>query len=144
MVQMLVLLLRQIYGEEKQENHGFVFESRSKGYVVKRIIAYMNENYASHISLDQIAANMYLSPVYISKIFKEETGESPIRYLIKIRLEKAKEILEKENCGSVRNVSLAVGYEDVYYFSKLFKKYYGIAPVYYKRQAQKESGKEIK
>ena len=85
---------------------------------------------------------MYLSPVYISKIFKEETGESPIRYLIKIRLEKA--ILEKENCGSVRNVSLAVGYEDVYYFSKLFKKYYGIAPVYYKRQAQKESGKEIK
>ena len=56
----------------------------------------------------------------------------------------AKEILEKENCGSVRNVSLAVGYEDVYYFSKLFKKYYGIAPVYYKRQAQKKSGKEIK
>ena len=90
MVQMLVLILRQIYGEEKQENHGFVFESRSKGYVVKRIIAYMNENYASHISLDQIAANMYLSPVYISKIFKEETGESPIRYLIKIRLENAK------------------------------------------------------
>jgi len=83
MVQMLVLILRQIHGEEKQENHGFVFESRSKGYVVKRIIAYMNENYASHISLDQIAANMYLSPVYISKIFKEETGESPIRYLIK-------------------------------------------------------------
>ena len=124
--------------------NGFVFESRSKGYVVKRIIAYMNENYASHISLDQIAANMYLSPVYISKIFKEETGESPIRYLIKIRLEKAKEILEKENCGSVRNVSLAVGYEDVYYFSKLFKKYYGIAPVYYKRQAQKENGKELK
>ena len=37
----------------------------------------------------------------------------------------AKEILEKENCGSERNVSLAVGYEDVYYFSKLFKKYYG-------------------
>ena len=60
MVQMLVLILRQIHGEEKQENHGFVFESRSKGYVVKRIIAYMNENYASHISLDQIAANMYL------------------------------------------------------------------------------------
>uniref|UniRef100_UPI003FF055FD AraC family transcriptional regulator n=1 Tax=Eubacterium sp. TaxID=142586 RepID=UPI003FF055FD len=94
---MLVLILRQIHGEEKQENHGFVFESRSKGYVVKRIIAYMNENYSSHISLDQIAANMYLSPVYISKIFKEETGESPIRYLIKIRLEKAKEILENEN-----------------------------------------------
>lgn len=135
LVQLLLLVIRQIRGEEKQEKKGYVFESSSKGYVVKRIIAYMNENYATRISLDQIAQNMYLSPVYISKIFKEETGESPIRYLIQIRLEKAKEILENENCGNIRDVALAVGYEDVYYFSKLFKKYYGIAPAYYKKGA---------
>lgn len=134
LVQMLLLVIRQIRGEKKREKQGYVFESRSKGYMVKRIIAYMNEHYATHISLDQIAQNMYLSPVYISKIFKEETGESPIRYLIQIRLEKAKEILEDEDCGSIKDVALAVGYEDVYYFSKLFKKYYGIAPAYYKRQ----------
>lgn len=133
LVQLLLLVVRQIRGEEKREKKGYIFESRSKGYVVKRIIAYMNENYATRISLDQIAQNMYLSPVYISKIFKEETGESPIRYLIQIRLEKAKEILEDENCGSIRDVALAVGYDDVYYFSKLFKKYYGIAPAYYKK-----------
>lgn len=138
LVQMLLLIIRQIRGEKKHENRGYVFESRSRGYVVKRIIAYMNENYATHISLDQIAKNMYLSPVYISKIFKEETGESPIRYLIQIRLEKAKEILEDEACGSIRDVAAEVGYEDVYYFSKLFKKYYGIAPAYYKKQVRKQ------
>ena len=138
LVQMLLLIIRQIRGEKKHENRGYVFESRSKGYVVKRIIAYMNENYATHISLDQIAKNMYLSPVYISKIFKEETGESPIRYLIQIRLEKAKEILEDEACGSIRDVATEGGYEDVYYFSKLFKKYYGIAPAYYKKQVRKQ------
>lgn len=137
LVQMLLLIVRQISGEKKQEKSGYVFESRSKAYVVKRIIAYMNENYASHISLDQIAKNMYLSSVYISKIFKEETGESPIKYLIQIRMEKAREILEDEDCGSIRDVSMAVGYEDVYYFSKLFKKYYGMAPAYYKRQLHK-------
>lgn len=137
LVQMLLLIFRQICGEKKKENKGCVFESRSKAYVVKRIITYMNENYASHISLDQIAKNMYLSSVYISKIFKEEIGESPIKYLIQIRMEKAKELLEDEDCGSIKDVSLAIGYEDVYYFSKLFKKYYGIAPAYYKRQIHK-------
>ena len=51
--------------------------------------------------------------------------------------QKAREILEDEDCGSIRDVSMAVGYEDVYYFSKLFKKYYGMAPAYYKRQLHK-------
>lgn len=143
LVQLLLLIVRQIRGEKKQKKEGYVFESRSKGYVVKRIITYMNENYNSRISLDQIAQNMYLSPVYISKIFKEETGESPIRYLIQIRLEKAKEILEDEDCGSIKDVAQSVGYEDVYYFSKLFKKYYGIAPAYYKKGLTKKRSDEI-
>lgn len=78
---------------------------------------------------------MYLSPVYISKIFKEETGESPINYLIKIRLEKARDILLTSEGGSIKSIANSVGYEDVYHFSKLFKKYYGISPLYYKKIA---------
>lgn len=77
---------------------------------------------------------MYLSPVYISKLFKEETGDSPINYLIKIRLEKAKEVLEGQEPVSIRSVANQVGYEDVYHFSKLFKKYYGISPLNYSKQ----------
>lgn len=134
LMQMLLLVMREIRGEKKEEQKGYIFESNNKSYIVKKIISYLNENYASHISLDQIAHNMYLSPVYISKLFKEETGESPINYLIQIRLEKAKDILLTDNCGSIKNVAKAVGYEDVYYFSKLFKKYYGIAPAYFKKR----------
>ena len=100
---------------------------------MKRIINYLNENYEHKISLDQIAHNMYLSPVYISKIFKEETGESPINYLIKIRLERAKDILSSSCCGSIKSIANAVGYDDVYHFSKLFKKYYGISPQNYRK-----------
>lgn len=132
LIKLLILLVRES-GTFSAGPGGCCLESYNKGYAVKKIISYLNENYAHKISLDQIAKNMYLSPVYISKIFKEETGESPINYLIKIRLEKAKEILATEEDRSIKEVASAVGYEDVYHFSKLFKKYYGIAPLYYRK-----------
>ena len=51
-----------------------------------------------------------------------------IRHLINIRLERAKELLEQGQTGSIQEVAAAVGYEDAYHFSKLFKKRYGISP----------------
>lgn len=76
LMQILMLLMREIIETPKTTQKGCNFESYSKSYAVKRIINYLMQNYEHKISLDQIAHNMYLSPVYISKIFKEETGES--------------------------------------------------------------------
>ncbi len=135
LMQMLLLIMREIADAERPEQKGCNIESYNKSYSVNQIIHYLNENYEQKISLEQIAHNMYLSPVYISKIFKEETGESPINYLIKIRLEKARDILLNDDGGSIKNIANRVGYEDVYHFSKLFKKYYGISPLYYKKSA---------
>ena len=70
----------------------------------------------------------FLSNFYISKIFKSETGDAPIRHLINIRLEKAKEIIEEIPGLSIKEVAAKVGYEDVYHFSKQFKKHYGVSP----------------
>jgi AraC-like DNA-binding protein len=139
LMQMLLLVIREITDVEKTEQKGCNFETYNKNYAVNRIINYLNENYEHKISLEQIAHNMYLSPVYISKIFKEETGESPINYLIKIRLEKAKDILLNSDGGSIKNIANQVGYDDVYHFSKLFKKYYGISPLYYKKKAMRKN-----
>jgi AraC-like DNA-binding protein len=133
LIQMLMLLMREVIEAPKVTQKGCNFETYSKSYAVKRIINYLMENYEHKISLDQIAHNMYLSPVYISKIFKEETGESPINYLIKIRLEKAKEILSEREGGSIKNIANEIGYDDVYHFSKLFKKYFGISPQNYRK-----------
>ena len=135
LIQILLLMIRDITEAQDNNQKGCNFESYNKSYAVKKIINYLNENYENKISLDQIAHNMYLSPVYISKIFKEETGESPINYLIKIRLEKARDILLTSEGGSIKSIANSVGYEDVYHFSKLFKKYYGISPLYYKKIA---------
>lgn len=133
LIQMIMLIMREIIETPQVTQKSYNFETYSKSYAVKRIINYLMENYEHKISLDQIAHNMYLSPVYISKIFKEETGESPINYLIKIRLEKAKEILEETQEGSIKSIATQIGYDDVYHFSKLFKKYYGISPQNYRK-----------
>lgn len=127
LVQILILLIRE-QEEPIKQGKGYAFESVSKKYVVEQIVNYFEDHYAEKISLDQIAENMYLSPFYISKIFKSETGDTPIRHLINIRLERAKEILEKGECNSIQEVAARVGYEDAYHFSKLFKKKYNIPP----------------
>ena len=127
MIQMVLLLIRE-QCEPIEKTMGCAFESVNKKYVVEQILTYFEEHYSEKLSLDQIAENMYLSPFYISKIFKTETGDTPIRHLINIRLEKAKELLEAGYEGSIQEVAASVGYDDAYHFSKLFKKYYGITP----------------
>ena len=127
LMQMLLLILREQY-EPVSNTPGCAFESVNKKYVVDQIIHYFEEHYEQKISLDQIAENMYLSPFYISKIFKSETGDTPIRYLINIRLEKAKDLLKEGRTGSIQEVAANVGYDDAYHFSKLFKKRYGVSP----------------
>ena len=93
---------------------------------------YMENHYQEKISLDQIAANMYLSSYYISKLFKEEMGDSPINYLISIRLKKAASLLKDSNL-TITEISSLTGYENTYYFSRLFKKKYGVMPSQYRR-----------
>lgn len=127
LVQMLLLVIRE-QCEPMERPVGCAFESANKKYVVEQIVNYIEDHYSEKISLDQIAENMYLSPFYISRIFKSETGNAPIRHLINIRLEKARELLEGGYQGSIQEVAAQVGYDDAYHFSKLFKKRYGISP----------------
>lgn len=99
-----------------------------KKEIVEQMVCYFKEHYKEEISLEQLAAKMYLSPYYICRIFKSETGDTPIDYLIRLRMEKAKALLEEDPSQSIQEVAAGVGYEDAYHFSKLFKKRYGISP----------------
>ncbi len=134
LIQMILLIIREQTAPLTQYK-GYEFESAGKKYVVEQIINYFSDHYSEKISLDQIAENMYLSPFYISRIFKSETGDTPIRYLIDIRLEHAREILESGNYTSIQEVASRVGYDDAYHFSKLFKKKYDVPPSKIKRKS---------
>ncbi len=128
-LQMLLLFLREQEqpGTERPVER-YPFESVNRKYMVEKIMDYFEEHYMQKISLGQIAGNMYLSPFYISKIFKAETGETPIHFLIEIRMEKARELLLADPALSIQEVAARVGYDDAYHFSKLFKKKFGTAP----------------
>ena len=130
-IQLLLLLLREREQEQTPKASAagqYTFETVNRKEIVEKIIDYFEDHYADKISLDQIAGNMYLSPFYISRIFKAETGNTPIHYLIEIRMEKAMEFLRKEAGLSIQEAAARVGYDDAYHFSKLFKKKFGISP----------------
>ena len=102
-----------------------------KKVIIQSLLDYISSYYMKDISLDYLSTIMSISPAYLSKIFKEETGSSPIQYLIQVRLEKAKSLLGSSSLP-IKDVAKAVGYEDAYYFSNLFKKHYDLSPSAYR------------
>lgn len=136
-MKLLVYIIKERYvPSATQEKNVFYLERYDKTAMVNNILAFINDNYMKPVSLAKISENTYLSPIYVSRVFKETTGESPISYLIRVRLVKACGLLAG-NGASVREIARQVGYEDAYYFSKLFKKYYGVSPMEYRRMKEK-------
>ncbi|MFP3156181.1 response regulator [Lachnospiraceae bacterium ZAX-1] len=96
---------------------------------------YIEENYSSPITLEEIATYVGLSPVYFSKLFKKTEGNNYIDYLTNVRINVAKEKLRKTK-ESIDQIALHTGYADERYFRKLFKKHTGIKPAEYRKLHQ--------
>jgi YesN/AraC family two-component response regulator len=132
-MRLIIYYLKEINRDSKiNEDTKLNFDSYNRSTIVKTLKNFLNKNYMKNVSLDQMSNKFYLNRVYISKIFKEETGEAPINYLIKVRLSNAVQFLDNENF-SIKNVSEMVGFSDENYFSKLFKKYYSLSPEDYRK-----------
>ncbi|AYE39447.1 helix-turn-helix transcriptional regulator [Companilactobacillus zhachilii] len=90
-------------------------------------IEYIDSNLNKRLTLDQVSSKVYLSDYYFSKLFKRETGLSFSVYLNARKVQKAM-ILLKESDKSVNDISDALGFTRLSYFSQTFKKYTGVAP----------------
>lgn len=134
--QILLHIIRTYMEPDKQADSSlrFQFTSHKRKYIVKTILDYMEENFQEKISLEAIASNMYLSSIYISKLFKEETGQSPIQHLIQIRITKSIELMKTHPDWTIKKIATECGYEDVYHFSKIFKKHTGVSPKEFKNR----------
>ncbi|QMU28792.1 helix-turn-helix domain-containing protein [Adhaeribacter radiodurans] len=86
-----------------------------------------------NLKISQLAAIVALSEFHFFRTFKQAFGQSPHLYQTQKRLEKAAGFLQQE-AWSVSEIALAVGFEDIYSFSKAFKKYYHLSPLQYRQQ----------
>jgi two-component system, response regulator YesN len=119
-----IIKLIQIISKEKETRINHFVE------VAK---AYIYENYRDDISLVQIANYVNLNPFYFSKMFKKKTGETFSDFMMKVRIEQAKQLMQDERLN-LKEISYEVGYKDPNYFSRVFKKYTNESPKHFRNR----------
>ncbi|MNO19892.1 putative response regulatory protein [compost metagenome] len=103
------------------------------GTAVETVKRWVSANYNQHADLNMLAGMVFLTPSYLSKLFKQETGLTLTDYVIEIRIRKAKQLLKNAPDLKIHEIGAEVGYPDPAYFNKLFKKIVGLTPNEYKR-----------
>lgn len=102
-------------------------KSGPKQAVIDKVICYIQENYRSNISLNDIARTVYLSPSYLSSMITSETGKSFTDILNEVRIQKAVELLRDPGLR-ITDIAYAVGFKEPQYFSIVFKKLTQLTP----------------
>jgi two-component system, response regulator YesN len=97
---------------------------------MEQVKQYIIENSHKDITLETLGQKMGLSPIYISKMFKEKMGINYIDFLTQCRIDKAKKLMSDPN-RSIKEIAIEVGYNEPNYFSKVFKKNVHISPKEY-------------
>lgn len=102
------------------------------GKIVLDCVSYIQEHYNStELTLEKLAEYVYLSPNYLSTLFRRMMGMTVSQYISNVRISHAKEFLEKRNL-KIYDVAYCCGYKDANYFAKVFKKMAGISPCEYR------------
>lgn len=94
---------------------------------VSRAVNFIQTNYSDSIRIADIAADLGLSRNYFCRLFKQQTGLAPQEYLVSHRLDIAAKLMVEQGI-SQKEAALQVGYPDVYAFSRMFKRKYGVSP----------------
>lgn len=136
--ELLQMERKEQYGKEKSGGAEEI-DSITKNKIVKNIIKYVQENLNDEqLSLKAIAGQVfYMNENYLSKLFIKETGEKFSHFLMRLRMEKAKEVIESSDDDRIYEVASKVGFgNNPQYFSQLFKKHTGYAPSEYKEKTK--------
>lgn len=117
--------LSQISGNEELNSHEIIIQASR----------YIDENLSKDLSVSSIAANLYITPNYFSRLFKRVKGEGCNEYLVRKRIEKAESLLVNTSIKTGK-IAVLVGYHDTNYFSLAFKKHTGMSPTKYRESVQ--------
>lgn len=123
-----------LYLLKKLGNHIQRLMESNEEDIIIQVKKYIHDNYQQDIKLQDIADAATISRFYLSRLFKSKTGENIRDYILRTRLEKAKELLQRGH--SVKEAAFKTGFNDSAYFSKCFKKETGISPIEYKNHCE--------
>ena len=104
----------------------------TKNKVLDKAIKYFNENFNTAISIKEYANDFNISCCWFIRSFKNYTGTTPIQYVTNIRINKAKNLLQDDSL-TIGEIGNLIGYQNPLYFSRIFKKNVGLAPMGYKK-----------
>lgn len=111
----------------------FDFQKTHRDEKILKAQDHMEKNFADAISLEELASDLGISSRHFKRRFKSATGDSPLAYLQRVRIEAAKNRLESTG-EPVTQITWQVGYEDSNSFRRLFKKYTGLSPRAYRER----------
>ena len=120
------MLERHFAKQRKQQ------EKEKTGDVIFEVETYIKENIESDLSLELLASIVHLNASYLSRFFKENTGENLSSYITHCKMEKAAWLLENTD-QKITDVMLQLGYQKSQHFAKIFRDQYGVSPKEYKR-----------
>lgn len=124
MCRVLEEIMADLQGEQRQH-------PADSSAIVRQVLGMIQSDYAQPISLEYLAERVYITPSYLSYIFKQEVGQNLIKYITDYRMQKARAMME-DSTQKVSQIARRCGYDNPSYFNKLFKNYYGVTPRQYR------------
>lgn len=103
------------------------------GWKMRRLIEFVEENLDRNLSLEAMAGEVEISPLYLPRVFKTAVGQSPHQYVLGRRIERAKELLRNTDTAIV-DVALSTGFSSQSHLSNWFLRVVGVSPAMYRRQ----------
>lgn len=124
--QVLSLILGETYFRKKRGGESDMNQQ------ITRIVRYMYQNLYKNISLEDITEEFQISRSYLSTIFQKATGRAPMEFYIHLKMKKACKLLRSTELY-IYEVGEYLGYQDQYYFSRIFRKVMGVSPKEYRK-----------
>ncbi|MCX6972550.1 MAG: helix-turn-helix domain-containing protein [Verrucomicrobia bacterium] len=109
--------------------------ARAIAHDLTKSIEFMRANVACSLTLQELSRHAGLSPARFSSLFRDQTGSSPVEHYIRLRMQAACHYLDT-TALSVKEVAAELGYDDPYYFSRIFQKTLGCSPLAYRRSVK--------
>ncbi|MFC5401452.1 response regulator transcription factor [Cohnella soli] len=120
-----VASIARVY-EDAMERAAVIRRNRNR-LDLEAVRAYVDKHFLDAISLETIAQCFYVSKEHLSRAFKAHTGETVTDYMVRKRMEKARELIVEQEL-SIKNAAHLTGYDDIAYFYRVFKKHFGCTP----------------